>query len=172
MVTKSKLTNKQKAFVQEYLVDLNASAAARRAGYSARTANRIANENMGKPHVQAAIQEAMKEREKRTEITADMVIKQLAKIAFHDLKDVIEWDENSRVKIKPSDEVDGTILQEMSESLNDFGVSRKIKTNDRMKALELLGKHLGLFTDNVNLLGEVGVKIVDDVPEESEDDSE
>ena len=53
---KARLTNKQKAFVQEYLIDLNASAAARRAGYSVRTANRIASENLAKPHIQAAIQ--------------------------------------------------------------------------------------------------------------------
>ena len=158
----TKLTNKQKMFIQEYLVDLNASAAARRAGYSARTSNRAASENLRRPHVQAALQEALKEREKRLEVTQDMVVKQLAKVAFHDLKDVVTW-ENGRITIRNSDEVDGTVLQEISETLSEYGTSKKVKLNDRMKALELLGKHLGMFTDNVNLSGKVGVEIVDDI---------
>ncbi len=69
------LTPKQKRFVAEYLVDLNATAAARRAGYSAKTADRIGPELLGKTCVSEAIQQAIREREKRTEITQDMVLR-------------------------------------------------------------------------------------------------
>lgn len=69
-----KLTPKQERFVHEYLVDLNASAAAIRAGYSKKTANRIASENLSKPDIQIAIKEAQDSIQKRTEITQDMVI--------------------------------------------------------------------------------------------------
>ncbi|WP_213431657.1 terminase small subunit, partial [Paenibacillus dendritiformis] len=74
------LTAKQKAFVQEYLIDLNATQAAIRAGYSAKTARKIGAENLTKPDIQKAIQEAMERREKRTEITQDRVLQELAKI--------------------------------------------------------------------------------------------
>jgi phage terminase small subunit len=174
---KPRLTDKQKAFVQEYLIDLNASAAARRAGYSVRTANRIASENLAKPHIQAAIQKAMKEREKRTEITQDKVLQELARIGLADIKDYLSYrtaltqvgvdgdgepviDYTSIIELVPSDDVDGTVIQEVS--LSQKGVFT-FKLQDKMKALELLGRHLGLFTDNVNLSGEVGVKVVDDI---------
>ena len=80
------LTPKQKRFVQEYLVDLNATAAAIRAGYSKKTANRIASENLSKPDIQIAIKEAQDSIQKRTEITQDMVIKEMAKLAFFDIR--------------------------------------------------------------------------------------
>jgi phage terminase small subunit len=157
------LTAKQAQFVKEYLIDLNATQAAIRAGYSESTAGSQGQRMLTNVEIQAAIQEAMNKRATRTEVTADRVIEQLAKIAFHDLKHVVTWDERGRIKIRPSDEVDGTILQEISETISDSGMSKKVKLNDRMRALELLGKHLALFSDNIKLSGEVGVKIVDDI---------
>lgn len=68
------MTPKQKAFVREYLVDLNATQAAIRAGYSKRTAHVIGHENLKKPEIAAAIEVAMNERTKRTEITVDYVL--------------------------------------------------------------------------------------------------
>lgn len=84
------LTQKQKRFVQEYLVDLNATAAAIRAGYSEKTANRIASENLSKPDIQSAIQEAIEKRQKRTEITQDMVLRETAKLAFFDVRKMFD----------------------------------------------------------------------------------
>lgn len=78
------LTAKQQAFVREYLVDLNASAAARRAGYSQRTADRTGHENLKKPVVAAAIQVALAERAERTELTQEFVIEGLRGIALDD----------------------------------------------------------------------------------------
>ena len=86
------LTPKQKRFVAEYLVDLNATAAARRAGYSAKTADRIGPELLGKTCVSEAIQQAIREREKRTEITQDMVLRETAKLAFFDIRNIFDKD--------------------------------------------------------------------------------
>ena len=72
----AKLTPKQKTFIDEYLIDLNATQAAIRAGYSLKTANRIATENLSKPVIQAEIQKRMKDREERTEITQDFVMRE------------------------------------------------------------------------------------------------
>ena len=106
------LTAKQKAFVQEYLVDLNATAAAKRAGYSEKNADKIGSELLGKTRVSEAIREAMQSREQRIQVTQDMVVKEISKVAFKDAADY-------------------------SES--------KLKYANKLKALELLGKHLGMF---------------------------
>ena len=76
------LTPRQRRFCEEYLVDLNASAAARRAGYSIDSAYSIGQENLKKPEIAAEIQRQMEARSKRTEITADQVVTELGKIAF------------------------------------------------------------------------------------------
>lgn len=86
----AKLTDKQKQFVNEYIVDLNATQAAIRAGYSQRTADRIGPELLGKTCVANAIQEAQQRREKRTEITADRVVKELWNIITADPNEITE----------------------------------------------------------------------------------
>lgn len=141
-----RLTPKQKRFVQEYLIDLNATQAAIRAGYSPRTANEQGARLLAKASVQSALQEAMKRREKRTEVTADRVVQELAKIAFADLKDFVEFGPDG-VRIKNSKEVDGTVLAEVSETTFKDSTTRTVKLHPKIKALELLGKHLGMFIE-------------------------
>ena len=135
----AKLPPKQRKFVQEYLVDLNATQAAIRAGYSPKAANNAGPRLLVNARVQAAIQQAMSRRERRTEITADRVLNELAKIAFSDLRDFVEFGPG-RTKIKSSDQVDGAVLAEVS----DTAAGTSVKLHSKMKALELLGKHLGL----------------------------
>lgn len=89
------LTSRQAAFVQEYLIDLNAAAAARRAGYSPKTANRIAAENLSKPVIADAIAAAQAERAERTQVTADQVLERLWSIATADAREL------SRVRRSP-----------------------------------------------------------------------
>ena len=84
------LTPKQQRFVEEYLVDLNGAQAAVRAGYSVHTAKQIATENLAKPYLQAAIAEARKQQQERTQITADRVVKELGLIAFADPRELVE----------------------------------------------------------------------------------
>jgi phage terminase small subunit len=110
------MTPKQQQFVQEYLVDLNATQAAIRAGYSPRTANRIASENLSKLDIQATIDSEIAERSRRTEVTLDRVVKELAAIAFAD-------------PLAPQ----------------SIAPVFRVRVADKLRALELLGKHVGMF---------------------------
>lgn len=94
------LTDKQKAFVLEYLVDLNATQAAVRAGYSEKTADRIGPELLGKTCVSEAIAKALRERQERTKITQDKVIEEIAKNAFKEASDATESDFKHASKAK------------------------------------------------------------------------
>ncbi len=163
------MTNMQKMFVKEYLVDLNATQAAIRAGYSVKNAGKIGPELLGKTRINQEIQAEMKRREERTEVTQDMVVNQLAKIAFLDIKSVVTWNDKN-ISIRPSDEVDGTTLAEISESTTESGWTKKVKTSDRMRALEMLGRHLGMFTDRIESKNEVTVTFIDDLTTDSPPD--
>lgn len=145
-----KLTPKQERFVQEYLVDLNATAAAIRAGYSRKTANRIASENLSKPDIQSAIQEAMQKLQERTEITQDMVIQELAKLGFFDIRKLFDKDgkplDISKLDDDTAAALVGLDVQDVSDSDGNYvGFIKKYKMADKIKALELLGKHLGTW---------------------------
>lgn len=107
---------KQRRFVEEYLVDLNATQAAIRAGYSRKTAASIGEENLRKPEIQAAIKAAMTARQERTEITQDRVIAELAKIAFGDSRNVMSRGSSGvelKACTKPSD--NGSVVSEALE---------------------------------------------------------
>lgn len=144
------LTPKQKQFVAEYLVDLNATAAARRAGYSAKTADRIGPELLGKTCVSQAIQEAQIERQRRTQITQDMVIVELAKLGFFDIRKMFDKDgkplDISQLDDDTAAALVGLDVQDVYDSDKDYvGFVKKYKMADKIRALELLGKHLGVF---------------------------
>lgn len=146
-----KLTDKQAAFVAEYLVDLNATQAAIRAGYSERTAYRIGAELLQKTSVAEAIAAGQAKRAQRVEITADRVVAELAKIAFADPRDLMEWGPDG-VKLKASadlTEEQAASVAEVSETTTKDGGSLKLKKHDKVKALELLGRHMGMFKDKV-----------------------
>lgn len=137
-----KLTPRQRRFVAEYLVDLNATQAAVRAGYSAKAAHSTGPRMMANAGVQAAIQAANKRREERTEITADRVLLELGRIALADVGQA--FDENGAVL--PLSEMPEDIRRALGGvEHNEFGV--KLKFLDKTKALELLGKHHRLFTE-------------------------
>ena len=134
----SKLTEKQKRFIDEYLIDLNATQAATRAGYSAKTAYSMGQRLLKNVEIQKAVADRQNDLSERTEITQDQIVTELAKIGF----------------AKASD-------SQLSE----------LKYNNKLKAIELLGRHLGMFTDKVQVEGFVPVRIVDDLPNgDSEDD--
>lgn len=114
----TKLTAKQERFCREYIIDLNATRAAIRAGYSEKTANRIASENLSKLDIQEKIRQLQQKIEARTEITQDKVLNELANIGFAE-------------------------------------PSKQIRVIDKIKALELLGKHLGIFTDKLQVKGDI-----------------
>ncbi len=143
----SRLNDRQQKFVDEYLVDLNATQAAIRAGYSAKTAEQIGYKLVQKSSVQEAIQKAVKRRQQRTEITQDRVLKELANIAFAngaDFAKIISVRGIPRVVLTVTD----TLPPEKRAAISGIEETQcgvKVKTYDKTKALELLGKHLGLF---------------------------
>ena len=146
-----KLTPKQAEFVRQYLVDLNATQAAIRAGYSEKTAYSTGQRMLKNVEVQNAIAQAQVQRTKRTEITADRVVAELAKIAFADPRELMEWGPEG-VKLKDSADLtegQAASVAEVSETTTKDGGSLRLKKHDKVKALELLGRHLGMFTDKV-----------------------
>lgn len=146
------MTKKQKRFVEEYLIDLNATQAAIRAGYSPDTAKSIGSENLTKPDIQARIAKTMAERSKRTGVNADRVVTELAKIAFVNASDVIDAD-TATLKSDAAPEDTAAIQSVKVKTFGEDGLEREIKMADKLKALELLGKHLGMFKDKVELSG-------------------
>lgn len=161
------MTDKQERFCEEYLVDLNATQAAIRAGYSPQTASDIGSENLRKPQIRARIDRALAVQSKRTGVTADRVVRELAKVAFANSQDVVNYDD-ATVKADAARDDTAAIASVRVKTIptkDGDGVEREVKMHDKLKALELLGRRLGLFTDNVNLSGEGVVQIVDDVPD-------
>ncbi|NCC95664.1 MAG: terminase small subunit [Synergistales bacterium] len=137
-----KLTAKQKAFVSEYLVDLNATAAAIRAGYSEKSARKVGSDTLAKPHVQAAIEEALAERRERVEVTQDQVIADLLEIKERCLQ-------RSPVVDRRGDQIQD------DEGRDVWSFNAK----DAIRALELLGKHLGMFVERSKMDVEVGLEV-------------
>lgn len=146
------MTKKQKRFVEEYLIDLNATQAAIRAGYSPDTAYSIGNENLKKPEIKTRIDKAMAERSKRTGVNADRVVMELAKIAFVNADDVIDF-KTATVKEGALPEDLAAIQSVKVKTFGEDGLEREIKMADKIKTLELLGRHLGMFKDKVEVSG-------------------
>lgn len=161
------LTAKQQRFVAEYLIDLNATQAAIRAGYSERTAAEQASRLLTNVKVSGAVHEAMKARSERTEIDADWVLKRLARDATADLADlysetgalkpVHEWPMAWRTGLVAGIE---TVQERDGEDADGnpvYATVRKVKLLDRTKLVELIGKHVdvGAFKDKVEHSGEI-----------------
>lgn len=138
------LTEKQARFVAEYLVDLNATAAAKRANYSDKTAYSQGQRLLKNVEIQEAIQKAVKERSERTEITQDSVLQELAAIGFSRATDYAYIDELGKVAIVSTGELTDTQKKAVAviERSNN---GPKIRLHDKVRALELIGKHLGMF---------------------------
>ncbi|EOG2036827.1 terminase small subunit [Pseudomonas aeruginosa] len=145
------LTKKQRLFVDEYLIDLNATQAAIRAGYSTRRATEIGYQLLQRPEVAQAIQAAMAERSKRTEVEAGYVIRRLREIDEMDVLDIHE-DDGSFKPIREWSKVwrqflSGIEIAELFEGRGDdrriAGVLRKVKWPDKLRNLELLSRHVG-----------------------------
>ena len=156
------ISERMARFVDEYLLDpeLNAFQAAKRAGY--KSGDRGA-ELLRKTEIKELIEAKQADRSLRTGVSQDMVVAELVKIAFSNLKDFVTWTQSGRIGFRPMDMVDGAVLSEISESITKNGRTKKIKLHDKLKALELLGKHLGMFKDDSNINVNIGVQIVDDI---------
>lgn len=169
----AKLTEKQQLFCDEYLIDLNATQAAIRAGYKEKYAHTNANKLLQNTTIAEYIAERKQDRVERTEITQDMVLKELANIAFSNAADFARVVEKQAMvdangKTIPLVDTDGkpvmyrTVEPVLTEELTEeqkraLSVIKRgrdgfeVKPYDKVKALELLGKHLGMWTDKVEV---------------------
>lgn len=159
------MTAKKWRFVEEYIKDLNATQAAIRAGYSARTAASQGERLLRDVEVSAAIHAALAERSKRVEVDADYVLKRLAEIDQMDAADIL----NDDGSIKPVQDwpaiwrqmISGIEMTELFEGRGDqremVGILKKIKWPDKVKNLELIGRHVGVqaFKDRVEHSGSI-----------------
>lgn len=163
-----KLKGKQQLFVEEYLIDLNATQAAIRAGYSESTAQQIGSENLLKPVIANAIIEAKQARSERTQIDADWLLRRLAEEATADLADIYDketgalkpmqlWPEIWRQGLVAGVDVDQQFAYLDGDKIPD-GVVTKVKLSDRIKRLELIGKHIDVkaFADRMEVTGKNG----------------
>ena len=163
------LTPKQQRFVEEYLIDLNATQAAIRAGYSENTAKEIGCENLTKPNIQKAIEEAKKARSEETKIDASYVLKRLVEIDQMDVLDIMD----DQMNLKPLKEWP-KIWRQYISNLENFELSggdgfiKKIKWPDKIKNLELIGKHVdvGAFKDKVEHSGKIEIQSLSDLMDE------
>lgn len=162
------LNAKQRRFVDEYLIDLNATQAAIRAGYSTKRADAIGYENLRKPEIQAVITERMDDRSKRTEITQDRVLQELAKLGFADIRKAVKWGDgiavahpdsgemvvSNGIALISSDSIDDDTAASISE-VSQTAQGLKIKMHDKRAALVDIGRHLGMFKDKIEHSGEI-----------------
>lgn len=163
------LTAKQERFVQEYLIDLNATQAAIRAGYSEKGAEVRGSELLRNRKVAEAVQAAMSAREQRTHITQDRVLQELARIAFFDIRRLYNADGSIKKPSELDDEaaavlagVDVVEMQGGAEVSEDGAVrhvpmfTKKAKVFDKTSALTLAMRHLGMLKDKVEMTGRDG----------------
>ena len=151
------LTLKQQRFVDEYLIDGNATQAAIRAGYSEKAAAEIAYENLRKPQISLAIEQAFKALQAKSGVTPEQVVKELARIAFADMGEFATWEPNG-LRLRDSGELTPDVLAavaEVGETVGEKTNTLRFKLHDKVKALALLGKHLGMFADRVEHSGRV-----------------
>ncbi|HWQ76568.1 MAG TPA: terminase small subunit [Syntrophomonas sp.] len=176
----AKLTAKQQRFVEEYLVDLNATQAAIRAGYSAKTAEVIGFENLRKPKIQELINKAMQGRSERTEITADRVLQEYARLGFFDPRKLFN-DDGSPKGIHELDDETAAVLAGLDvieiwegkgEDRHFVGYLKKYKLADKKGALDSIARHLGMFNDRLEFSGQVNTNTdkLDAILEQLKDD--
>lgn len=166
------LTPKQASFVENYLIDLNATRAAIKAGYAPNNARKYAHQLMQMPHIEKAISAAFAARSERTRIDADWVLQRLAEEADADLADILD----DKGAIKPVKDwpkvwrkglVAGIDVQELLVEGVKVGQIVKLRLSDRIKRIELIGKHVNVqaFRDQVHQTGAITLNVL---PEDAE----
>ncbi len=142
-------TSRQRRFIEEYLVDLNATQAALRAGYSKKGASVQGCQLLANPKIAAALDKARAKLSDRTEITQERIVREYGRIAFAWITDYSSWT-NEGVVIKNSDELSPELKSAVAEVIHTQSRDRsgvRLKMHDKMGALDSLGKHLGMFTE-------------------------
>ena len=150
------MTPKQERFVQEYLIDLNATQAAIRSGYSQKTANEQGARLLANVSVRSAIAIAQKERAGRAELNADRVLLELRRLALFDIRRIFNPDGTLKRVVDLDDDTAAAILSVEVVEIGEDGqlaISKKFKASDKKGALELAMRHLGMLKDQIDLSG-------------------
>lgn len=152
------LSPKQENFCKQYLIDLNGAQSAIRAGYSKKTAKEQATRLLTNVHIKKKIDELIAKRDAKTEVTADRILAELGKIAFSDIRKFYGKDSTLLNVQSLDDDTAGAISGIEIEEIFDkdgkcIGTTKKIKTNDKTKALELFMRHKGMFEKDNSQVG-------------------
>ena len=165
------LRPRQSRFVEEYLVDLNAAQAAIRAGYSARSARKNSYRLLRKTAVREAVAQAMGARSERTQISADQVLREYARLAFSNIADFVDFGPDG-VTVRALSEMPrdaARCVAEVSESKTGRGGTTRLKLHDKKGALDALARNLGMFVERHQHTGAGGGPMqVENVPELSD----
>ncbi|NLO46762.1 MAG: terminase small subunit [Clostridiales bacterium] len=160
------MTERQRLFIEEYMVDLNATQAAIRAGYKPSSAVSMGYKCLVNPSVRESIDKRLAEIAKRCGGSRERVLRELGKIAFYNPgggADIVD-----AVTGKNASAEDTAVIAYLKVKSHTRGdeevVEKEVKFADKLKALELLGKHYAMFQENVNVSGDVGVQIIDNIP--------
>ena len=156
------MTPRQKRFVEEYLVDLNATQAAIRAGYSARSAGHNAYALLKRPEVKAGVARGRARLARSSKVSAERVIQEYAALAFSDLRQLADWGPDGVVP-KAAGEISdeaARALAEVSDTRSRAGSGTvKVKLHDKKGALDALARHLGLFVERHEVTGKDGAAL-------------
>ena len=166
----SELTDMQAAFVAHYLICLDAAKAARKAGYAPANAGIQGHQLLKHPLISEEIARRQKARAKRLEISSENVLRELARIGFSDLRNVADWHPDTGVSIRPADEVDDDASATIAEMTESRQVMRgrggetvnskiKVKLHDKVRALDLIGRHIGLWKEAQDLSQPITLKM-------------
>ncbi len=169
-----KLSKQYKKFCLEYLVDLNGTQAAIRAGYSKRTADRKAYQLLRIVEIQKEIDRLIKKLSDKTEVTIQRVLEELARIAFLDPKDIFDKDMDLLPLSEMSEDARRAIagietITSTSQKGNGY-TTRKVKLINKDRALELIGRHLEMFTDRLKVDENIRI-VVEDLRDNNIDDN-
>ena len=172
------ITDKMRQFVDEYLIDLNGTQAAIRAGYSESTAQEQSSQLLARPDIRALIEQAQKDRVDRVQINQDTTVNELKTIAFSDVADFVIVKEGGVIEQRPFNELKKEqtrcvkkIKQTVRTAQSSDGAVihqtavLELDLYDKVKSLELLGRHLGIFNDKLTLDGALPLQIVFEVSE-------
>lgn len=144
---------RERLFAEAFVRTLNGRESAIEAGYTVRSASMMGSKLLHKPRVQRIMQELRAEREKSTRIDRNRVVEEIARIAFSNITDFAEWDDEGNLKVKPSESIPREQAAAISEIFHDITdtkdggvrIKKRFKLYDKIKGLELLAKHVGLL---------------------------
>lgn len=163
------LNEKQKRFADEYLIDLNASAAYIRAGYSPNHSNANASKLLQNKAIRAYIDERMAEISRRTGVNQERIMRELARIGFANPALAINF-ETGEVREDANEDdlaaIASVKVKRMEVGEDAWTVEREVRFHDKPRSLEMMGKRFQMWTENINMNGAVPVQIVDNIPTE------